>query len=369
MQGQQFPSEHSVSRDKATGAVIHQMTRHPSINHAPYFLTSAFTPDNRTLIFTSYRSGCPHLYEVRFPDGPIRQLTTGRAVHPFSAVIHPDGHRVFFVRGGSVWVVDCLTFEERRIIEFPDAQFGECSLSSDGDWVATACKQGDQHGIALGRTNGQDWTLLPFPRTVIHPQWHPKEPGWLIFSGDPAPRMYRIRRDGSALECLYENGNDEFIVHETFLGETGDVIYVRWPGSLHRLNWRTKESTQIASCAAWHISSNKEGTRILCDTNHPNTGLWLVDANNGQQGQLCLSESSNQGTQWKESRYALPEDFARASKDRAANLSWMEVPVEPVYGPQWTHPHPSFSPDETKVVFTSDRSGHPQVYVAEVPQF
>ena len=41
-------------------------------------------------------------------------------------------------------------------------------------------------------------------------------------------------------------------------------------------------------------------------------------------------------------------------------------PTDTVYGPQWTHPHPSFSPDETKVVFASDRSGHPQVYVVEI---
>jgi Tol biopolymer transport system component len=38
-----------------------------------------------------------------------------------------------------------------------------------------------------------------------------------------------------------------------------------------------------------------------------------------------------------------------------------------VYGPQWTHPHPSYSPDERLVVFASDRTGTTQVYVARVP--
>ena len=45
----------------------------------------------------------------------------------------------------------------------------------------------------------------------------------------------------------------------------------------------------------------------------------------------------------------------------------MEVSTDTVYGPQWTHPHPSFSPDERKVVFASDKTGHPQVYVVELP--
>ena len=33
---------------------------------------------------------------------------------------------------------------------------------------------------------------------------------------------------------------------------------------------------------------------------------------------------------------------------------------------QVTHPHPSFSHDETKIAFASDRSGYTQVYVAEL---
>jgi Tol biopolymer transport system component len=44
----------------------------------------------------------------------------------------------------------------------------------------------------------------------------------------------------------------------------------------------------------------------------------------------------------------------------------MEVATDTVYGPQWTHPHPSFSPDERRVTFASDKTGHTQVYVAEI---
>jgi Tol biopolymer transport system component len=44
----------------------------------------------------------------------------------------------------------------------------------------------------------------------------------------------------------------------------------------------------------------------------------------------------------------------------------MEMPTDTVYGPQWTHPHPSFSPDEKLAAYTSDVSGHPQVYVVEL---
>ena len=37
--------------------------------------------------------------------------------------------------------------------------------------------------------------------------------------------------------------------------------------------------------------------------------------------------------------------------------------------PQHTHPHPVISPDGSKVLFNSDRTGIPQVYVATVPEY
>ena len=42
------PSEHSTTHDPATGALVHQLTTAPCINHATYFLQSSFTPDGRT---------------------------------------------------------------------------------------------------------------------------------------------------------------------------------------------------------------------------------------------------------------------------------------------------------------------------------
>jgi hypothetical protein len=103
----------------------------------------------------------------------------------------------------------------------------------------------------------------------------------------------------------------------------------------------------------------------LCDTNHPDEGIFLIDAAVGTRRRVCLSESSNQGTQWKTSRYALAADFAAAqSAATTAALSWMEVATDSVYGPQWTHPHPSFAADERKITFASDHTGHTQVYVA-----
>ena len=96
------PSEHRVFSDEQTGARIHQLTSAPHVSHPTYFLSSSFTPGQRSVIFTSYRTGPAQLFDAGFPDGQIRQLTDGGAIHPFSPIIAPRGETVFFVREGSV---------------------------------------------------------------------------------------------------------------------------------------------------------------------------------------------------------------------------------------------------------------------------
>ena len=206
----------------------------------------------------------PRCRTARFDSSPTARRFI-RSRRRFSA------RRIYFVRGGSVWRIDRDTLVEAEVVRLRECATGECSLSADGEWMTAAIKQGAQAGIVTGRADGTDWRLIPFDRTVIHPQFHPLEPEWMIFAGDPAPRMFRVRRDGSGMECLYEHGNDEFIVHETFLGRTGDIVFTVWPRRCAawigpRANSRDRALQRLAH------RSNSAGTQVLCDTNHP--GPW-----------------------------------------------------------------------------------------------
>ncbi len=339
-----------------------QITTHPSINHPTYFLESSFTEDGRDILFTSYRTGSPQLFAIGWESRETRQLTSGAAIHPYSPAIRGD--RVFFVSAGGVWVLSLQGGEPRCIAQF-DGQLGEAAPDAAGEWLVAAIKLRDGgNGMVCGRADGTEWRIIPYPRTVIHPQFHPLESEWIEFAGDPAPRMHRVRRDGTGLECLYQHDNNEFVVHETFLGNTGDLVFTVWPRLLCRMDWTTRQITTISEFNAWHITPDAKGERVLCDTNHPDTGIWLIDVATGHRQHVCDANASSQGTQWKRSCYALKEDFVAAQKN---NLSWMETPADTVYGPQWTHPHPAFSNDEQRITFTSDSTGTSQVWVADVP--
>ena len=365
------PSELRESQDSQTGAHIYQLTDDTSINHNLYFLTSSFTPDQGHLIFTSYRSGKPNFFKLQFPNGDIVQLTDADEIHGYSGVISKDGTELFYTQADAIKAIHLDILEERVLAEFPGGSLGECSVSADEQFIVTAMKRDDKSHITVTATDGSGGEVIYTSpdQTIIHPQFHPKHPDLIAYSGDPAPRMWTLKRDGTENQSLYQHDNNEFLVHETFLGALDELIVTHWPYALRRMSLETLQMQTIADFNAWHIASNRDGTKVLCDTVHPDIGLRLVDVETGEHTPICYPQSSSSGSQWKTDRYALAEDWAAAQQagDREQALSWMEMKVDTVYGPQWTHPHPSFSPDETAVVYTSDVSGHSQVYVAVIP--
>jgi oligogalacturonide lyase len=357
-------------RDSLTSASILQVTEGSTPSHGTYFLQRSFLPDDRRLLFISHDTGTAQICVASLEDGHIERLTTGPGIHPFSAAQHPAGRDIVLTRGDCICAVDWKVSEERVIARCEGASIGECSISPDGNWLTAAYRKGSECGIFVCAWDGSNASTIPFPRTVIHPQFHPLEPEWIEFAGDPAPRMHRVRRTGQGLECLYQHTDNEFVVHETFLGSTGDLVFTIWPKMLCRMNWSSRHVSTICPYNAWHIAPNRRGSCILCDTNHPDLGIHIIDAVTGKTARVCVSESSNQGTQWRKSSYALRKDFeaARSAREGTGALSWMELDADTVYGPQRTHPHPSWSNDERKITFTSDRSGIAQVYVAELPE-
>jgi hypothetical protein len=265
--------------------------------------------------------------------------------------------------------VDLETLDERTLAAWKGASLGEVNLSPSGEWLVTAMKWKGKNYLALVKTNGAKAGLIfECDRTIIHPQFHPSDDMLIEYSQDPAPRIWLIRSDGKDNTCLYEHGNDEFIVHETWLGTTGDLTLVHWPFALKLFSISTSPYafTTIAGFNAWHIAPNRSGTKIICDTNHPDIGIQLVEVATGERRAICHPQASCRGSQWRQSRYAVKEDFERAGREEGA-LSWMEAKTDTVYGPQWTHPHPSWSADERWCLYDSDTSGITQVYAVRLP--
>ena len=138
----------------------------------------------------------------------------------------------------------------------------------------------------------------------------------------------------------------EWIVHETWVPGKRELVTTLWPHGVIGVHIDTGEVRQVTSCSAWHAMIDRTGSIMVCDTTFPDVGLQLFDARDGvgEARLLCLSEASNEGAHWD-----------------TDHCPYDDGPVE-VYAPQHTHPHPAFAPDGSRVVFTSDKSGHAQIY-------
>ena len=281
--GSVHPSELLEFEDNQTGTHIYQLTNDNTINHNLYFLTPSFTPDQSLMIFTSYRSGKANFFKLEFPNGEIVQLTNGEEVHGYSGVIAKDGTELFYTEDDSIKAIHLDTFEERVLAEFTGSSLGECSVSADEKFIVTAMKRDDKSHITVTATDGNGGEIIYTSpeQTIIHPQFHPKHADLIAYSGDPAPRMWTIKRDGTENRSLYQHDNNEFLVHETFLGSQDELIVTHWPYSLRRISLETLEMQTISDFNAWHIASNRSGTKVLCDTVHPDIGLRLVDVETG----------------------------------------------------------------------------------------
>ena len=358
-----WPPEWESFRDEHTGARITRLTNASCINHPLYYLTNSFTRDSRALVFASDRAGKMDLYRVSLVDGAIRRLTDLEGLQPFSGNLVDDD--AYFSTNGQLHRLNLEEGEDRIIAERRGCGIGEVTLSCDRQWAATLITKSGSAGILLSRTDGsRSYVILDGVRALYHPQFHPTDPERLIYSADlPDPRMWTVRRDGSNDRCIYRNQPEEWFVHETFLGKTEEMIFSHWHHGLCSVKLDQGELRTIATLSAWHLASNRDGTQIICDTHLPDTGLCLVNPKTGEYRTLCNPAASNQGTQWREPTSLPAEGEAPGWATMVEKESG-----ETAYGPQWTHPHPSFSPDGRLVAYTSDTSGRPQAYVVEVAE-
>jgi oligogalacturonide lyase len=131
-----------------------------------------------------------------------------------------------------------------------------------------------------------------------------------------------------------------------------EILTTSWPHGVIGIDTKTGAVRQVCRFSAWHPMIDRTGRFMVTDTRNPDIGLQVFDVRDGvgEPRPLCESRASSAGDHWN-----------------TDHCPYDDGPVK-VYAPQHTHPHPSFSPDGSRVVFTSDRTGRAQVYEAEVPE-
>lgn len=349
-----------------------RITAGNTIHHHFYFTNASWTPEGDRLFFVAYDGPRPNLFAAETAPprcGPAERLTDRDDINPFSPAVDDRGEFIYFTGGHSLWRLCLETLEVDELARF-DAGFpSNCSISRDGRWVATSVRYADRcRLVAVDMARERVVTVVDARRAIGHVQFSPDTPYRLLYSGPPEQRLWLVNLDGSADRLIYEQRPDEWVVHESWLGGGREVLFTRWPDALCALDLASGQARVLAAFNAWHACADRTGRSVVCDTVHPDIGLQWLDLPSGLRRTLCRSGSSSLGRQWRE-RTPAPEASADPSIFRdvvpGEPLPAVEM-AESTYGPQWTHPHPAFSPNGKGVVFTSDKEGWPQVYVVDL---
>jgi len=354
--------------DEQTGARLWQITAAEAMHHHFYFTNPSWPDDQRELYFISYRTGFPNLFSAAETTDEITQLTSRVDINPFSPTVRRDGQRLYFSARDCVIELDRETLRERIVAQFAGAKLGNCSLNAAGTRLAIGMRLPNVCRLALVELSSGQVSFLVEKDEVGHIQFCPTDDTLLEYSGPPDARIWTIRTDGSGDCNLYPQQLGEWIVHESWLGSGDQIIFTHWPRALRATSRDGANVRTIARVNAWHPCSDRTGNWIVADTNHPDIGLQLINARTGVRRTICYPGATNRGTRWASTTPAqgagIDTSIIRVEQPE------LDPPPEPtdpasVYGPQWSHPHPAFSPNGRRVVFTSDRDGWSQVYVVQ----
>lgn len=351
--GLRFASESRLVADAGARGRLRQVTSHPSIHHHPFFFVPAWDPSGERLLFVSHRTGAPQIYFEERATGELVQVTHRPDLAEWSVYPSPDGRFVYFTAGTCAYRVGLDDFVETQLADFGavemrekgmvGAAMGTTALSAHGRWWAIPVKVGKvSRFIVVDTDTGRSDVILERD-TVGHPQFCPDDDNLILYAGPLTDRVWTVNRDGTCNRRVYvREDRMQWVTHEVWVPGKRAVAFVDWPHGMRILDLASGKAEWLHRFPAWHAAPDGEGKRFVCDTNFPDRGLHILPFG-GESQFLCASGATSEGAHW------------------AGAFPYNDGPV-PVEARQHTHPHPRFSPDGMRVVFTSDRSGHAQLY-------
>lgn len=265
-------------------------------------------------------------------------------------------------RGMTLVRTDIATLEQDEI-DMPDAPRPQSmlSVSPDGRTFIYGHAFGpERFGIIEGDLVQRTWRLIHEDPEICNP--HPMiEPGagtaYLIqhnrgchFAPD-GRCLHLVRPPGATLYLIDAQGNKTQLPvgepwtapvqgHQCWIGMTGEIL-------LTTSGPATEEFVQQGNLLA--VRPGDEQARVAA------RGHLYCHPNASRDGRFFVADVRAEGT-------PLVVGSLRTGRNRVLCRTGASLSR-----PQYTHPHPYFSPDRRWVVYTSDATGVPHVYAARVP--
>lgn len=347
--GRRFSAEKTTYIDSVTGAEVTMLTTSPARDDKIYQTHPNWTADGEHIVFVSDRTGSKQYFAVSTATGAITQLTDDSG--PGNACLSRTRNRMFYSCGRAIWDLDIDAVlrqgaevsnhpHRRKVVDLPENTqlHGTLTVDSDGTTMYLSVQQGDSWALlALDTERGEFRTIREVEFRVGHCQAHPTISGLIMYcwetGGDSPQRTWIVRADGSDNGPFYEETYDEWVTHEVWWG-ADKALFTIWPkneemlGKPHGIAWVALGDRSL------HILDQKKYWHVGGDT----AGRWAVG--DTFDGQLVLVDA----------RTGEARLLTQGHRPKGATV----------------HPHPSFSPDGSSVLFCSERNGNWDVCLVRV---
>jgi oligogalacturonide lyase len=369
--GSVHPPEWRDLVDAETGLVVRQLTGQPGHSHPLYFTNSGWYDDGRRLLFAAARGGATNLFGLDLRSGAIAQLTDLPAASNSDflfASVNPVRPEAYFWQGPDLVTLDLETLRERRLYRTPDGYSNNMtSVTADGRYLCTAHYEDLSGRFPVDLLQGyvgftEYWKALPHSMirridlgsgraetvfeekywighvnaspTVAHIATFCHEGPWQSVDN----RIWALDLDSGRHWPIRQRRQGEAIGHEYWLADGMRIGFQgRYPGGGHVMG-----AVRYNDDALVEFASTVESQHI-----HSHDLGLIVGDGTARDRRLLV---------WRCRDGRLEGPRALAHHGCAARI-------------QITHVHPRFSPDGRQVLFASDRDGHGNLYVAELPAF
>ncbi len=380
---QQYPGEITLVRDPLTGRTLRQLTTDPGSNNVHFYFTeNSYLQDEPALYFVSDRDTAPtfNIFRMELTSGAITRLTghlppqtTGNYTKD------PTGEHILYTVDRTVMLLTPRTGESRALYTLPEGwRGGRVSLNSDQTMVGLLTNEDVQveHGInyagfkeKMYRCKKCRFFLIPVDgseaRLVArdthecgHFQFSPVDPALAMYCHEGPwnlvhQRIWLLNTGTGEIDPCFRQGEKDSVGHE-FWTRKGEIFFDnRGPGCDGTITSdRTQAVAQPVDSDFVPMVGLADATgRVLrtyamphyCNHYHATSDDHLLVGD--EVDDLVLIRLHDDGT---------PPALTKLCHH---GTSWRG---------QHTHCHPTFSWDDRRVLFASDKTGTVQLYEIEV---
>ena len=347
-----YPTEKMTYKDITTGQKITMLTTSEAKDDKIYQTHPNWTADGRHIVFRSDRSGTNQYFAISVKTGTIVQLTDVK--QPGNACLSKRKNRMYYVSDNKIWNLDIdsiLQSNGRRqqdefrnkVADLPENArlSGTISLDSNEQeiYMGVQYTTASWGLLSLDVDTGKYSKIIDTKFRIGHCQAHPSTSGLIMYcwetGGDSQQRMWIVNSNGRENGPFYKETYDEWVTHEVWWGQN-KALFTIWPGneemlkkpygiayisledkSLHILNQRKY----------WHVGGSPDGKWAVGDTFDGE--IYLINADSGRARLLT-----------------------QGHRPRGATV----------------HPHPSFSPDGSSILFCSEKNGNWDLFLVHLKQ-